>query len=135
MEISMDSGDNSSTVAFHRAGSTDPDKLDQLIERAWSEAKENPIDRAKIEKILGLTEQELDDVPSPFRVKVESAGLTGAEIIIMLATAFATAYAKEIGSAAAKSSLQLAKKLWPLIKDRIVDLDPEAIGSEVDQSD
>jgi hypothetical protein len=127
------------TIALLQAGSTDPEKLDDLIDKAWSDAIANSEDRAKIGAILGLTEQEVKKAPPPFRVKVGKAGLTGAELIIIFATAFAVAYVKQLGTeggtVAAKVTVRQAKEVWRLLKERMLRSEPEALGSEVDESD
>jgi hypothetical protein len=122
-------------IASHQAGSTDPDQLDGLIGAAWSEAITNPADRARIAALLGVSDQQLERMPPPYHVEVTKAGLTGAEILIVMATAFATAYAKELGTSAGKATVRKLQELWPLIKDLILNSEPEALGSELGQND
>jgi hypothetical protein len=125
-------------VARHLAGSTDPEQLDDKVAKAWSSALNDPQDGAKVAAILGLNQQDLQDVPPPFKTEVRKAGLTGAEIVVVFAGAFAVAYAKKLGTAAgnaaAEFTLEQARRLWPILKRWMFRSETEVLGDELDAS-
>jgi hypothetical protein len=121
-------------VARYQAGSTDPSELDAAISQAWSDALADENDRAKIQETLSPLG--LAGAQSPFATRVSGSGLTGAEILIIFAASFAGSYAKELGETAGKAAADLtiekARKLWSIIRKRMLVAEPEVLGSELD---
>ena len=103
--------DDSSSDALikYRAGNADADELDAAIAKAWRDALSDPDERAKIARLLA---EALDPEQPPFKAETGSSGMTGAEILILLAGAFAVAFAKDMAGAAGKNSAQALRKLW-----------------------
>ena len=126
-------------VAIHKAGSTDPDDLDELIRSAWLSAVDDPADRAQLAGLLGLTADQLKTAPAPFRAELRKSGLTGAEIVILFAAAFVNAYGEKLGkaagTAAADFTIEKARAIWPIVKRWMFRSDTEVLGHEIDKSD
>jgi hypothetical protein len=106
----------------------DVDDLNRLIERAWQEVIRDPSDLAEIARDLNVPASELASAKPPVVAKTGKSGFTGAEFIIIFATAFATAILKEAGTA-------VGKKVWRILYRRMNRIDPEALGREVDSTD
>jgi hypothetical protein len=126
---------NDLVVGYFSAGAIDDAGLNRLIARAWTEAVLDPVDSASIASILGVPPDRLRDAPPPVVAEVLQAGITGAEMVLLFAAAFAGAFAKDLGSAAGKSAsaatMKLVRKVWErVLWRRIRAADPEALGEE-----
>jgi hypothetical protein len=120
-------------VGCFRAGTVDDEDLNRLIANAWSDAIADPTDGPEIASILGVPRQNLRMIPPPLAVKVRSGGITGAEMVLVLAGAFAGAYAKELGcelgKSAGKATIKLVRAIWDkLLVRRIRSAEAEALG-------
>ena len=111
-------------------GSKSAEALNKLITRVWADAMNDPTTRAEIAAMLELPPDVLRSAPPPVVAEVSEAGLTGAEILIALASAFILAIAKEVGSEGGKITAQAIKGVWAKLRRRVLSADPEALGDE-----
>lgn len=94
------------------AGTADDDELNALIEVAWRDLLAQQQSKQEIATLLGSDPTMLDPKLVPFKARIESGGLTGAEVLIAASTGFAIAFAKELGAAAAKALFPKLQQLW-----------------------
>jgi hypothetical protein len=94
------------------AGTADDDDLNALIESAWRDVLAQQNERKAVAELLSSDPATLDPRLVPFRATIDAGGLTGAEILIVAGTGFASAFAKEFGAAAAKALFPKLQQLW-----------------------
>lgn len=108
----MSNADKEIPIIRYKSGRADEARLQTLIGLAWSDALGNPAERSEIAKLLGVIESDLDTNRPPFRAKTTGAGLTGAEILIAMATGFVVDFFKDMGGAAGKEAAPRLRQLW-----------------------
>jgi hypothetical protein len=104
-------------IGCFRAGAIDDEELSRLVADAWAEAIVDPVDAAEIASILDIAKEKLRIFPPPIVVEVRSGGITGAEIALVFAGAFAGAYARlrsnSLGRFGTRRSLAVYDRLKP----------------------
>jgi hypothetical protein len=104
--------DQSDQIAKHAAGKADENELIARIGDAWRKVLGDPKERAAVAASLQVDEDKLSPDLPPFIAKVSGSGLTGGEVIIVFATAFTVAFAKDMGSAAGKAFAERLRRFW-----------------------
>ncbi len=104
--------DKEITVIRYKSGRADEQRLQDLISTAWSEALGNSAERTEIAGLFGVKESDLDPARPPFQAKITGAGLTGAEILIAIASGFVLDFFKDVGGAAGKTAAERLRELW-----------------------
>jgi hypothetical protein len=100
------------TLLAYRAGTADDVQLEAAISEAWREALKDPKERTDVAKTLGLPESELDPARPPFEAEITGSGFVGGEVLILVATAFAAGFVKDIASDAGKKAAEKLRELW-----------------------
>jgi hypothetical protein len=116
-------------IGRYRGGKS-AESLNKLIAGVWADAMKDPVARAEIAAILELPPDVLRSAPPPVEASVSEAGLTGAEILIALASGFVLAVPKEVGSDGGKITVQAVKGVWAKLRRRLISADAEALGDE-----
>jgi hypothetical protein len=107
-------------IAREVSGTADEPHLNILIGEAWSTVLDDPKEKAEIAALLGVAESELDPKQPPFHAEIIGSGVTGAEVLIALASGFVLGLAKDSGSAAGKAASKKLRELWAdFMRDRV----------------
>lgn len=102
----------SNLVAKYVSGNADTRTLNDKIKKAWSAILADPVESAKIAKLLEVPASDLKPDEPPFKANQTGSGMTGGEVLIAITVGFAIGFAKETGGQLGKAASEKVKKLW-----------------------